>query len=115
VGRQLGRRAVVADHLDPGAGEGDVAEAVVEVRVGVHGRGHRCGRQPVDGGPLPLADLGRPPGVDHEQPRVAADDRDVDVEEFEPGDPAPVGDLDEGGILGCAHRCEVSRRCVRPL
>ena len=85
-------------------GEDDVAERVVEVLVGVDHRHHLAHPEPAD-----LLD--HPPGLDlravgvhHEQAPLAADQPDVDVEELVARHPAPVGDLDEAGVVRDVQR-----------
>ena len=72
-----------------------VAERVVEVLVGVDDADDIAGAEPayvLDHG---AGRLGRRVRVDDQQPAVAADEGDVQVEPLVPGHPHPVGDLDE--------------------
>jgi len=87
VGEQLETVVLLTEH--------DVAEAVVEVLVGVDYRHDIACAQPshlLDH--LAGLDLGGM-GVDHQETPVTGDHTDVQVEELVAGHPAPLGDLDE--------------------
>jgi hypothetical protein len=77
--------------------EDAVAERVVEVLVRVDHADDLAGQ-----GAHLVRDRRRGPlgcvGVDHQQPELAADDADVDVEPAVPGHPAAVGHLDEACV-----------------
>src|SRR5680860_1146301 len=99
--RKAVRRDLVREQLEVVVRplENHVAEAVVEVLVGVHDGYHVTRTQ----ASYLLDDpdrfeLGRV-RVDYHQATFAADDPDVDVEELVARDPAPIGHLDETLLL----------------
>ena len=98
LGQGLGG-GLVTDQLGALSLEHAVAERVVPVLVAVDGQEHGQAAHPPQVGDHFAGQRGRRLRVEHQQPGLAGDDRDVDVEPRVARDPDPVGHLVEAWHL----------------